>query len=267
MHVVVLIKQVLDPEIPARAFRVDRALKVPNVDRAPYVMSVFDGNALEVALKLREAKGGDVKITAVSLGPKGAEEMLRKALALTADAAVLINAEANSMDSLGKANLLAAAIRGLDAVDLILAGRQAADWEAGQVGVMVAEILGLPCVPFVSRINPDADGGSLKLRRELDDGFQTIRLPGPAVLTITNDETNVLRSAKVKDVMMAARKPLSTLSPADLGFSVDAAADPAIETLDLTVPEPRKRAEMIEGENLQAGARALARRLLELGAL
>jgi electron transfer flavoprotein beta subunit len=259
MHVVVLIKQVLDPEIPARAFRVDRALKVPNVDRAPYVMSVFDGNALEVALKLREAKGGDVKITAVSLGPKGAEEMLRKALALTADAAVLINAEANSMDSLGKAKLLAAAIRGLDAVDLILAGRQAADWEAGQVGVMVAEILGLPCVPFVSRINPDADGGSLKLRRELDDGFQTIRLPGPAVLTITNDETNVLRSA--------ARKPLSTLSPADLGFSVDAAADPAIETLDLTVPEPRKRAEMIEGENLQAGARALARRLLELGAL
>ncbi|MDB4894876.1 MAG: electron transfer flavoprotein subunit beta/FixA family protein [Firmicutes bacterium] len=265
MHVVVLIKQVLDPEIPARAFRVDRLLQVPNVDRAPYVMSVFDGNALEVALKLREAKGGDVKITAVSLGPKGAEEMLRKALALTADAAVLINAEANSMDSMGKAKLLAAAIRTLDAVDLILAGRQAADWEAGQVGVMVAEELGLPCVPFVSRINPD--GGSLKLRRELDDGYQTIRLPGPAVLTITNDETNVLRSAKVKDVMMAARKPLTTLSPADLGFSGEAAADPAIETLDLTVPEPRKRAEMIEGENLQAGARALARRLLELGAL
>jgi electron transfer flavoprotein beta subunit len=264
MHVVVLLKQVLDWEIPVRAFRIDPERKVPNVDRAPYVMSVFDGNALEVALKLREARG-DVKITAISLGPKGTEEMLKKALALTADAAVLVSADPAGWDSAAKARALAAAIRQVGPVDLVLAGRQAADWEAGQVGIMVAEELGLPCVPFVSRLTPEGDG--LTARQELDNGFAVVRLPGAAVLTITNDETNVLRSAKVKDVMMASRKPLTTLAPADLGLDVAAFADAAVETVSLALPEARKHAEMVEGESPAERARNLARRLRELSAI
>jgi len=260
----VLLKQVLDPELPVRAFRIDPERKVPAVDRAPYVMSVFDGNALEVALKLREARGGGVKITAISLGLKGTEEILRKALALTADAAVLVEGDPAAMDSPTKARLLAAAIRNQGGADLVLAGRQAADWEAGQVGAMVAEELGLPCVPFVSRITPDGD--ALQLRQELDNGFAVVRLPGRAVVTITNDDTNVLRSAKVKDVMMASRKPITRLTPADLGVSVDL-DDPAVETLSLALPEARSRAEMIEGDTPAERARNLARRLRELSVI
>jgi len=103
MHIVVLLKQVVDPEIPARAFQVSRAKKAPEIQRPAYVMSIFDGNALEVALKLREAKGSGVTVTAVTLGDKGAEDILRKALALTADNAVLLSDPAfTALDSLGK---------------------------------------------------------------------------------------------------------------------------------------------------------------------
>jgi electron transfer flavoprotein beta subunit len=266
VHIVVLIKQVLDPEVPARAFRVNREARTPDVARAPQVMSIFDGNALEVALKLREAKGAGVKVTALSLGEKTAVEVLRKALAVTADGAVLLADPAfGALDSLGKAQVLAAAVRKLGDVDLVLAGRQAADWEAGQVGSLVAEELGWPCVAFASRVAPDGD--ALRVRRELDDGYQQLRVTGPAVLTITNDESNVLRFAKVRDVMLSARKPIPTWTAADLGLSAAALADPAVEVVDLFVPEQPKHAEMIDGDTAADRARTLARRLRELGVI
>lgn len=266
MHVVVLLKQVLDPEIPATAFGVDEDRRVPAVERAPYVLSIFDGNALEVALKLREAVGGDARITALSLGPHGAEEILRKALALTADAAVLLCADGAAMDSAAKARVLAAAIGRLGPVDLVLAGRQAADYEAGQVGAMVAEALGLPCVPFVSRVFVEREG--LEVHQQIENGHAVFRLHGPAVLTVTNDETNVLRPAKVRDVMTAGRKPIAVW---DLGeFAAQAridAAGPAVEMLELRLPEPRTHAEMLEGATPAERGRSLARRLRELGAI
>jgi electron transfer flavoprotein beta subunit len=266
MHIVVLIKQVLDPEVPARAFRVNRQLKAPDVPRAPQVMSIFDGNALEVALKLREAKGGGVKVTALCLGEKSAEDALRKALAVTADDAVLLVDPAFAgLDSLGKARALAAAIRSMGDVDLVLAGRQAADWEAGQVGSLVGDELGWPCVAFVSRITPD--GTALRLRRELEDGYQTIQVGGPAVLTITNDDSNVLRFAKVRDVMLAGRKPIANWNLAKLGLSAADLGEPTVDVLDLYVPEQPKHAEMLEGDTARDRARALARRLRELNVI
>jgi electron transfer flavoprotein beta subunit len=266
MHVVVLIKQVLDPEVPARAFRVNREQKVPEVARAPQVMSIFDGNALEVALKLREAKGQGVKVTALTLGEKGAEDVLRKALAVTADEAVLLSDPLfTGADSFGKARIIAAAIRALGDVDLVLAGRQAADWEAGQVGALVADELGWPCVAFVSRIAPE--GSALRLRREIDDGFQSVRLTGKGVVTITNDDSNVLRFAKVRDVMLSSRKPIASWNAAKLGIGPADLGEGAIEVLDLFVPEQPKHAEMIEGDNARDKARALARRLRELSVL
>ena len=266
MNVVVLIKQVLDPELPARAFRVNRELKTPDVARAPQVMSIFDGNALEVALKLKEAIGADLKVTALSLGEKSAEDVLRKALAVTADEAVLlIDPGFSGLDSFGKARVLAAGIRAIGEVDLVIAGRQAADWEAGQVGSLVAEELGWPCVAFVSQISPD--GSALKLRREVEDGYQTIRTNGPTVITATNDESNVLRFAKVRDVMAASRKPIANWNAAKLGVDLANNRDTSTEVLDLVVPEGSRHAEMIDGDSPADKARALARRLRELSVL
>ena len=266
MNVVVLIKQVLDPELPARAFRVNRELKTPDIARAPRVMSIFDGNALEVALKLKEAKGSGVKVIALSLGEKVAEDVLRKALAVTADEAVLLTDPAFvGLDSLQTARVLAAGIKAIGEVDLVIAGRQAADWEAGQVGSLVAEELGWPCVAFVSRITPD--GAGLSLRRELEDGYQTIKTNGPTVLTITNDESNVMRFAKVRDVMASSRKPIANWNAAKLGVDLASLRDSSIEVLDLFVPEGTKHAEMIEGDTPAERAQGLARRLRELNVL
>lgn len=266
MHVVVLLKQVLDPEIPSTAFRIDAERRAPLVERAPQVLSVFDGNALEAALRLREGRGGDLRITALSLGPRTAEEILRKALALTADAAILIEGDAGSLDSAQKARVLAAAIRRLGTVDLVLSGRQAADWEAGQVGAMVAEALGLPCLPFVSRLSPGEDG--IEVRQQLESGVAIFRLGGPAVLTCTNDETNVLRPAKVRDVMAAGRREIARWPLEELGHEAGlAGAPPAVELIDLTLPVALSHAEMLAGGSPAERAEALVRRLEELGAI
>ncbi len=262
MHVVVLLKQVLDPEIPQKAFDVDPVRKVPKVERAPQVLSIFDGNALELALRLREARG-DATITALTLGVERADEVLRKALALTCDAAVRVGADPEALDSRQKARLLAAAIRTLEPPDLVLAGRQAADWEAGQVGAMVAEELSLPCVPFVSRVEAAED--PLTVRQQLESGYAVVRLGGPSVCTVTNDETNVLRAAKVKDVMAAGRKPLRVIAPEEIGGI--SGLGPAVELLALELPAKRTGAEMVDAGSAEESARALARRLRELGAI
>lgn len=265
MHVVVLVKQVLDPELPARAFRVNAERIAPDVARAPRVLSIFDGNALEVALKLRESSG-DVRITALSVGDKGTEDALRKALAVTADAAILVSDNTFlGVDGPALATILASAIRSLGDVDVVLAGRQAADWETGQIGSVVAEELGWPCVTFVSRVS--RVDGRLRLRRELEDGYQVIEASGPLVATVTNDESNVLRFAKVRDVMVATRKPIPVWDAARLGLDPGPLGSPSVEVLDLAVPDPPTRAEMIEGDSPAEKARNLARRLRELNVL
>jgi electron transfer flavoprotein beta subunit len=263
LHIAVCVKQVLDPDIPPRAFRVDREAKRPDVPGASLVMSIFDGNALEVALQLRESAGGGT-VTALSLGPREAEETLRKALAVTADRAVLLSDPSfDGCDAAGKARVLAAAVARLQPpVDLVLCGRQAGDWENGQVGSMLAEALGWPCLTFVSRIVPE-DGG-LRVERQVEDGREVYRARPPLVCTVTNDPGNVLRLARVRDAMLAHRKPVEVWSAADLG--IDAASlGRRVEVLDLFVPERQKRCEFVEGQTPAERAGTLARRLQELG--
>ncbi len=264
MHSVVCVKQVLDQDIPPRVFRVDRAARRPDVAGAPLVMSIFDGNALETALKLREAEGGGT-VTALSIGPKGAEEVLRKALAVTADQAVLVaEGELDALDAAARAALIAAAVRKLSpAVDVVLCGRQAGDWESGQVGSMVAEALEWPCVTLVSHITPAA-GGKVRLRREVEDGYEIVEAATPVVATVTNGEGNVLRLAKVRDVMMAHRKPITTHTAADLGVSGGAGGAALV---DLFIPEKSSKCEFVDGKTAAEKATSLVRKLRELKVL
>ena len=261
MHAIVLMKRVLDPEIPQSAFSIDPERRQPYVPRAPYVLSVFDGNALEVALRLREARGGDLRITALTFGPRAAEEVLRKALALTVDAAVHVLGDDEGLGAVAKAKVLAAAIRGLPPPDLVLLGRQAADWEAGQTGGMLAEALGLPCVPFVSAV---LDLAGREVLQQLENGQAVHRLRGPTVLTVTNDGQNVLRAARIRDVMAARGREIACLELAGLLADGD---PPAVETAALRLPAPRRRAEICEGGTAAERAVVLARRLRELGAV
>ncbi len=263
MHLVVLLKRVLDPEIPQSAFSLDPERKEPTVLRHPFVLSVFDGNALELALRLRDARA-DARVTALTFGPRAAEDVLRKALALQVDEAVHLLGDENGLPAGRKARVLAAAIRRLPPADLVLCGRQAADWEAGQLGGMLAEALGCPCLPFVSGLSL-APGG-FEAVQQVESGQAVYRLPGPAVLTVTNDPGNVLRPARIKDVMAARGRELTTIPLEELlpGTESDEAR---VETLDLRLPAPRRRAEILDGGGAAGTAALLARRLRELGAV
>src|SRR5688572_14258617 len=135
MHIVVCVKQVPNPEAAFSMLKVDeQARKVIPATGLPLVMSPFDEQALEAALRVRDA-GTQAKITALSVGPESARNTLKHALAMGADEAVLVrDDEATDAASETVAHVLAGAIRGLPAADLILTGRQAADWDAGIVG-------------------------------------------------------------------------------------------------------------------------------------
>src|SRR5262245_10248555 len=137
MNIVACVKQILDPEIPARDFRIAAAKREAERGSANMVMNIFCENALETALQFRDAHGG--KITALSCGPSSAEDVLRKALALKADEAVLVVSESDSNpDPLFVARSLAAAIRKIGNAQVIVVGREAGDWGTGQTGGLVA---------------------------------------------------------------------------------------------------------------------------------
>ncbi|HVG35645.1 MAG TPA: hypothetical protein VM911_21520, partial [Pyrinomonadaceae bacterium] len=189
MNILVCLKQILDPEIPARDFRVNTQKREAEQGSANLVTNIFCENALETALQFRE-RAGEAKITVLSFGQPSAEDSLRKALAMKADAAALIVSEGNTNpDSLAVARVLAAAIRKLGTFELIMVGREAGDWGAGQTGGLIAEELGLPCVSFVDHI--ELAEGRLRLKRQTDTGWEIIEALTPVVLTVTNDEHNV----------------------------------------------------------------------------
>lgn len=261
MRIVVCLNQVLDPEVPARSFKIDPQAKAPRLDGLSLVMGYFDENALEIALQLRE-KLGEGELTAVSFGSDQAREMLRKALALRCDRGVLVPSPLRNPDSYQVAHVLGRAIEKLGGADLVLAGRQGSDWDAGQVGSLLAVELGMPCVTFVAAIDPE--GEALRLKRLLDGVQEIVEARTPLAVTATNDERNQLRMPNVRDIMQASRKPLEEWSLEDLGLSAEGLEEVRrVEIADLFVPERESQAEMIEGESVDEKAEKLARRIRE----
>lgn len=261
MKIVVCLKQILDPDLPARDFRIDSAKREAVRGSANLVTNIFCENALETALKLREKTSG-ASITALCYGGSEAEDSLRKALAMTADAAVLIEREGSTNpEAATVARVLAAAIRKLDGADLVLVGRESGDWGVGQTGGLLAEELGLPFLGFVDTI--DVAGGALKLRRQTDTGFEIAEATTPLLVTITNNEQNVPRIPKTRDVMMSYRKPLQKLTLADLGLADEdvRAANGAFEVVELAVPVKEVRCELVQGDSLEERVGALAQRI------
>lgn len=258
MNIVVCLKQVLDPEIPARDFKINKERREAERGSANLVTSIFCANALETALQFRDTHGG--KITVLTYGTVAAEDVLRKAIALKADDAVLVlNDQSSSPDPLQVASVLAAAIKKIDAVNLILVGRESADWGAGQTGGLVAEILGLPCLAFVDHI--DLVDGSLRIRRQTETGRDVYRATPPIVLTITNDDHNLPRVPKTKDVMLSSRKPITKWSLTDLGIEPTPSY---VKVAELGIPEKNTTCEFVDGETLDDKVATLARKIADV---
>ncbi len=263
LNIIVCVKQILDPEIPSRDFRVDNEKHEAVRGSANLVTNIFCENALETALQLKEKSGG--KITAVTYGAESAEDSLRKALAMKTDAAVHILNDGNlHPDALSVAKVLAAAIRKIGDYDLIMVGRESGDWGVGQTGGLLAEELGLPSVSFVDTIEVSDDGVNLK--RQTDVGFDRFAAKTPLVVTITNDDHNVPRIPKTRDIMMSSRQPLAKWTLADLGVNTDEirAGNGYYEVVELFIPVKETNCEFVDGDTLEDKVDKLAQRIIEV---
>lgn len=258
MHILVCLKQILDPDIPSRDFKIDPQRKEAVRGSANLVTNIFCENALETALQFREKHGG--KITALSFGPDSAEDVLRKALALKADDAIHVQSPVDRpLDPMVVAVVLAAAIRKVGDVDIVLTGRESGDWGAGQTGGLVAEELGLASLSFVDHLEP-RDGG-LTARRQTELGREIFEMPTPALLTITNDDKNVPRIPKTKDVMLSFKKPLTKWSLEEIGLSSAAVEAVYYEVAELSLPEQKAKCEFVQGDSLDERIGSFAQRI------
>ncbi len=266
MNILVCLKQILDPEMPSRDFRIDPAGCDADRQAAGLVMNIFCANALETALQFREKHGG--KITVITVGASSAEEILRKALALRVDSAVLVkNDHSQRLNPWCVARVLAAAVRKLGDFDLVLTGRESGDWGDGQTGGFLAEELGRPCVSMVDEMKLEASKpGLVQLKRQTDQGWEAIEAKTPTVITVTNNEHNVPRIAKTRDVMQAFRQPLTTWSLAELGVEPQSIADDLASTqvVELTIPKKQSHCEFVTGESLEERISKLAQRIVSI---
>jgi electron transfer flavoprotein beta subunit len=266
MDAIVCIKQIIDPEAPSDSFHLDPDSKRQVRGALPLVISAYDQNALEIALKLRGKVGG--KITALTIGDNEAEAALRSAMAMGVDAGVLVrDAALAGSDCFAIAHVLAAAIRKIGIPGLVLTGCVSGDKGDKVMAPLVAEELSLPCLNFVSRV--EAQGSMICARRILEDGYEIVDAPVPSVLGIISDETNTPRYAKAKDAMAAARKPVPVFTLADLGVD-SAKVGPAacrVSIADVGIPQRESRCELAAGETPEEQAAWLASRLRELKAI
>jgi electron transfer flavoprotein beta subunit len=266
MNIVVCIKQVLDPDLPARDFKIDPEKKEAVRGNANLVTNIFCENALETALQLKEAVGGDSKVTAICYGTDEAEDSLRKALAMTCDDAILVQREgSDNPDPDAVSEVLAAAVRHVgDDVDVVMVGRESGDWGVGQTGGLLAEKLGMPSLALVDTVTPSGDG--LSLQRQTDVGLEKAEAQTPCLLLITNNENNVPRIPKTRDVMMSYRKPLTKLSLADLDLDNETIKNGTAyyEVVDLSVPEKNVECEFIEGDSIEERVDILAKKIHDI---
>jgi electron transfer flavoprotein beta subunit len=202
LTIAVLIKQVPD----MNAIRVDRA--AGRVVPSPQLgISSYDEYAIEAALRFKEQLGGEV--IAVTAGPASARDVITRALSMGADRGIHLElADLNATDTLGVARALADAVRPLQC-DLVIAGQTSDDFEAGQAGPQVADLLGVPVLSNAVEARIDEQG--LTVRRDMEDGFQTVRAPLPAML-LASTGLDVPRLPSLKGIMAAKKKPVDNVA-------------------------------------------------------
>ncbi|MDR2220445.1 MAG: electron transfer flavoprotein subunit beta/FixA family protein [Methylobacillus sp.] len=227
MKILVAIKRVVDPNVQVRALP-----DSTDADIAGAKMSInpFDENAIEEAVRLKE-KGTVTEVVAVTLGTSASQDILRHALAMGADRALLVETDV-ALQPLGVAKLLKAVVE-REQPGLVLLGKQAIDDDCGQTGQMLAALLGTAQATFVSALA--VAGDEAIATREIEGGTEQIAVKLPAVLT-ADLRLNEPRFVKLPNLMMAKKKPIETLSAAELN------ADIAPRLAQLKISDPPARA-------------------------
>ncbi len=252
MRILCFVKAILDPEAPPGAIRFPGKVESGDVST---VLGPFEGNALELALQISEASAGS--FTAVAMGDGAQDVALRKALALGAGRAARIDVATGFVDPLGAARRLESAAKELGGADVYIFGRQAGDWDMGVTAGLFAGLLDLPFVPLVQQAEVAGEG--LRLRREIPGGYEESLRTGPIVLSVTNGPRTLMRLPKVKDVMLANRKPIDVLKPAEVGENLTLA--------EIAQAQVTRQSRMITGDAASQAAQLSAelRRFLVTG--
>ena len=212
MKALVAVKRVVDANVKVRVKADHSDVDLTNVKMA---LNPFCEIAVEEAVRLKE-KGVVSEIIVVSVGPKEAQEQLRSAMALGADRAILVEADATA--NLGALEV-AKILKGLvdqEQPQIILLGKQAIDDDSNQVGQMLGALLGIGQGTFASEVS--VANGQVQVTREIDGGLQTVALTLPAIIT-TDLRLNEPRYAALPNIMKARKKPLDTKSPSDYGIN------------------------------------------------
>jgi len=246
MNTIVCVKQVLDPEIPPAKFKIDPETKqVIPPPGVPPVISVYDERAVEGALRLKDKHKG--KITVISMGSAKAVDVVRHTISMGADEGYVLQDPAfENLDSFGTAYVLSKAIQKIGGYDLILCGRQAADWGAGQVGSILAEILGLPIVTLACAI--EAVDKRLRIKRMVSEGYEILETPMPSLVTVSS-EIGLPRLPAGMSLMLARKKQIPIWKAQDIGIDLSELEKGKAHTeiIGLSVPIRKTECEMITG--------------------
>ena len=236
MNIVVLVKQVPDTWSERKLRDADHTLDRESADA---VLDEINERAVEEALLIKEAQGGEV--TVVCMGPDRATDAIRKALSMGADKAIHLSDEAlHGSDAVQTAKALAKVVGTVESVDLVIAGNEATDGRVGAVPAMLAEVLGLPQLTYARKVT--TDGTVISIERETDAGIVNVEANLPAVVSVT-EKINEPRYPSFKGIMAAKKKPVSTLTLADAGIDASEAGLAAAGSAVLeSAPKPPKQA-------------------------
>lgn len=257
VNIIVCLKQVPDTETQIKIADDGQSIVTDDIK---WVMNPYDEFGVEEALRLKEKHGGEV--TVVGLGPKRVTESIRTALAMGADKGILITDDAlEGSDSLATAKALAAAVKDLE-YDLIFTGQRGVDDDQGVVGAAVAELLGIPQLSLIVKMEVADDAASVKAERPIEGETLVIESSLPALITAQKG-LNEPRYASLPGIMKAKKKPLEEKSLGDLGLDAAQFGKDArkLKIIELTPPPERKAGKIIEGETPQEKAAELAKLL------
>ncbi len=250
MRILALVKEVPDPDAPVF---LDDAGNVTAGD-VPSVPSIYDENAIEAAVTIKEVAGGEV--TVMSLGAPSVEKTLVQAMAMGADDGILIEEPSTPLDGYAVSEILAAAVRKAGGFDIILCGREAADTSAGLVGPTLAEALGYSAVTLVTCIA--VEDGTLLVERLAEDGYDLMKCRPPVLLTV-GGQVNRPRYPAVTAMMKARRKGVQRWPLEDLEIDRDRAnrSQTGVTVLRRYLPSLTTHCQLIEAETDEEKAAAL----------
>lgn len=255
MNILVCLKQVPD----TTQVKIDSQTNTLVRQGIKNIVNPFDTYALEEGVRIKERYGG--KVTAISMGPPQAEEVLREAISTGADEAILLSDSAFAgADTLATSHTLARAINKIQEYDLVICGRQTIDGDTGQVGPELAEMLKIPFVAYVSQIE-EIDNEYIRVQRMVEDGHEVIETSLPAVISVVK-EINVPRLPSLRGLAKAKSAVISTWTAQEIGVDKDKVglSGSATRVIKIFFPQRIHHGEILQG-SLDSQAESLINKL------